>query len=207
VVVAPDGRRLAFFDEGRPDSNTRYYPAISPDGARIAYTTDNPGSISEPFRRVVVRAFDGAELASYPGFSQPAWAPDGRRVMVGSAADFDSHGLEGLWVAGAGAPMRIDPALPGVEQPSVSPRGDRIAFVSGDVLWTIGLDGAGPLRVLASAGPLAFPAWSPKADALALLRGDDEVTILPLTGRRRLTQVTDADGEPVTSMGRIAWIP
>jgi Tol biopolymer transport system component len=210
AVVAPDGRRLAFFDEGRLDSNTRYYPAVSPDGGRVAYTTGNPGGISEPFQRVVVRALDGSELASYPGLSQPAWAPDGRLVMAGSAAVFDSHGLEGLYVAAVGAaPARIDPSLPGVEQPSVSPRGDRIAFVSGDALWTIGLDGAGPVRLLAGTGPVAFPAWSPKADALALLRGDaeDEVAILALGGRRRLQALTDGGGDAVTSVGRIAWAP
>jgi Tol biopolymer transport system component len=54
-------------------------PALSPDGARLAFTASRPGEPAELF----VRDFAAAEAAVVPetaGASSPFWSPDGRRV-------------------------------------------------------------------------------------------------------------------------------
>ena len=109
----------------------------------------------------------------------PSQSPDGRRVA------FEAFGrvwLQDLANGKAnGAPRRLtrdDASLPRREYaPEFSPDGKWIAYVSwsdagGGHLWKIpAAPGSIPVRLTRSAGHYANPAWSPRGDRIALLRG------------------------------------
>jgi gamma-glutamyltranspeptidase len=83
-IHEPDGseRRLT------ADNNAERWPAIAPDGARVAFVL-----LSESGRRLVVRRVDtpaerrGADttVVSAPGIEHPAWSPNGDRLTYTTA--------------------------------------------------------------------------------------------------------------------------
>ena len=97
--VAPDGRWLAFdllghihrlpIDGGEADVLTQnsgpainFHPAISPDGARIAFISDRQGQ-----NNVWTMAADGTDprpvfVDLETRFMAPAWSPDGQRIAA-----------------------------------------------------------------------------------------------------------------------------
>jgi TolB protein len=98
------------------------------------------------------------------------------------------------------------------EDPAWSPDGRRIAFDKAlyearereDVLktidvWTVGFDGRGRRNVTHD-GSAALPAWSPKGDALAFVRGDGVFIIRPDGSERRHVARRSDPTEP-------AWSP
>ncbi|HEX4439969.1 MAG TPA: amidohydrolase family protein [Thermoanaerobaculia bacterium] len=109
----------------------------------------------------------------------PGQSPDGRRIA------FEAFGR--VWLQdvangkASGAPRRLtrdDASLPHREYaPEFSPDGKWIAYVSwsdasGGHVWKApAAPGSVPVRLTRSAGHYANPAWSPKGDRLALLRG------------------------------------
>lgn len=129
VDVSRGSVDLYAVSRGRDAATARW----APGGHRIVVgTTDGAVYVASPAstaRTVVVRE----------GASEPAWAPDGRRIVY---VHRPSAGGSDLWVVAAtgGTPTRL--TSDGVRgcgnaTPSWSPGGDAVSYVS----WTVGPDG------------------------------------------------------------------
>ena len=100
----PDSGAAPFLSSTRNDSA----PQFSPDGKKIAFTSDRSGSVE-----IWVSDSDGSnsfQLTSFggPAVSTPRWSPDGGRI----AFDSDAAGQYDIWVIGAtgGKPQRMTPS-------------------------------------------------------------------------------------------------
>ena len=147
--VAPDGARVVFvrqlgdrtelaaigIDGARPADLTHSAPGVqwarprwSPDGRMIAASRMMPtGEID-----LVVMAADGgnahALMADRAKDVEPAWTPDGTRIVFRSDRDGVSN-LYAVGVDGAGM-VRLTNVLGGAFTPDVSPDGRTVAFAS-----------------------------------------------------------------------------
>src|SRR5581483_8969398 len=148
------------------------YPAFSPDGNSIAYTSDHDGGF-EIYVRQIARGGTEIKLTSDGGQNyEPAWSPDGRFIA------YYNKSREGIWII---------PALGGVpkqltdfgSRPSWSPDGAQIAFqsdglndvgavafgaMSPSTLWIVSSDGGQPRQLTQPANPPgghSSPCWSP----------------------------------------------
>ena len=163
------------------DNRVCHTPKLSPDSRLVAFGAYASSSADQYTLAsyVMVRDRAGVELARFEGFGYPDWTPDGRLVMMGTAA---RNG--GVWVADAalGAVTRVDHDEVGTpaEMPAVSPDGRRVAFVwdrrvpsqVNKELWTLTLDERAELTQLSRPGDwIAAAAWSPDGTALATLPG------------------------------------
>ena len=114
-------------------------PALSPDGARIVYTLRTPDAGRdrnvEQLWTVPVAGGTPRRLTTGDADTDPAWAPDGRRLA------FLREGQLHLLPADGGDPERVTDLPLGAGAPVWSPDGDRLAFTA-PVDPT---DGTGPL--------------------------------------------------------------
>jgi Tol biopolymer transport system component len=165
-VQSPDGKQLAFsslthlyglaMPGGKParltSGNSREYePAYSQDGQYVAYVT-----WSEQGGHIWKLRTDGQaqpqQLTTIPGYYQdPAWTPDGQRVVAlrGSTRDREEgqggfggqSGLDVVWISkDAGEPQLIVPAR-GVGKPHFTHDNDRVYVYSGQGLQSFRFDG------------------------------------------------------------------
>ena len=144
----------------------------APKGGTVAWVLDQNGArniwVAEApdykgHRITDYRDDDGQEIA------QIAWTPDGRSIIFVRGGDFETfrdnpnpaslpQGVEqDIWIipATGGAPRKIAEG----SQPAVSPKGDRIAFLKKDEIWSIGLTKTTP-NPRSSSTPRAKPANS-----------------------------------------------
>jgi TolB protein len=185
-------------------------PAWSPDGRRVAFLRYTGGDYE-----LFVAEADGSGAA---GFDQPAedfsWAPDGKVIaytsfQTGSDLDIfvgtvDSHESREL----------VATPLTDVE-PSWSPNGDAVAFVSHPVLdsdpgdadiYVVRPDGTGMTRLTDGPAWEYGPEWSPDGTLIAYLSErieDREIFVMNADGSGK-TRVTDA---PTNDVSSIAWSP
>jgi WD40 repeat protein len=139
-------------------------PAWSPDGQKIAFTTDRDGN-----REVYVADANGSNAARLTSDAaadyEPAWSPDGKRIAFVSGRT----GNPEIFVMNADGsnPMRLttDPARD--VDPAWSPDG-RIAFASDrerlSNIYVMNADGSDVTRLTVGG---AHPAWSPDGTMLA----------------------------------------
>jgi uncharacterized repeat protein (TIGR01451 family) len=175
------------------------FPAWSPDGTQIAFTSSRRDKNWDLW----LMNTDGANPVDVTGSSQafdwlPAWSPDGTRIAF--TRNLDAHNAE-LWIMDAdgsnqhplsAANSSADDALP-----VWSPDGSRIAFRSnrtGD--WDVFVapsDGSGPPIDLSN-DPSAdrAPSWSPNGQRLAFKSnrtGGFEIYLMDTDGSN-LTRLT-----------------
>ena len=102
------------------------WPAFSPDGKQIAFSLGGGNG------GIFVVGATGESVRRVTDFgSNPAWSPDGQRIVFASEEVKDPYSRSGtstLWVvdAGGGAPKKIDDG--DAVQPAWSPSGGRIAY-------------------------------------------------------------------------------
>ncbi len=153
-------------DEGlRPKAE---YPALAPDGTRLAYVSNVGGN-----RNLWISDGDGANaepLLSWPSDNtEPAWAPDGRRIVFSSNRDSSRHNI---WIidADGGNPIQLTSDDAEHHQPRYSPQGTSILYLSNssgkNELWLMRPDGSQQRAVGLIGIRVSDPAWSPDGRAI-----------------------------------------
>ena len=155
--------------------------AFSPDGDLIAFHSAREGG----GLFLMGRTGESVRRLTRFGF-QPAWFPDGRRIVFASTnvpfADTRGGTISELWTVDTvgGEPRRLFAG--DAVQPKVSPSGQRIAFWSmptrsdggGFVeanrdVWTMAVDGSDAVRVTTDLATDWNPVWSPDGHWLYFL--------------------------------------
>lgn len=165
-------------------------PAISPDGRYVAIATDLPDPTTSD---VVIKLYDlktgkikDLGLSQVPplGHQDPAWKPDGSRLLY---VRNDRDGAKGASVLYAYNPANGKTKAvtkPGYLYPSWSPDGKYIAATrtsafGTDVVILAASNGAEVMR-LTDDGNSWAPAWSPKGDQIVYLHVVGQVIDLRL---------------------------
>jgi WD40 repeat protein len=180
--VTGDARNLT----NHPASDT--WPAWSPDGARVVFTSDRDGTDN-----LYVMDADGGHLRPLTHEKAgttcraAAWSPDGSQIafsrLVGDSAQLRVVNSDGT----AEKTLARDAG-----HPTWSPDGKRLAFISTapaarpQHLCVVGADG-GDVREL-DAGPCLFPAWSPDGKRIAysaVTSGPLELFVIDADGANR----------------------
>jgi len=195
-VVSPDGRRVAFtaFDrlwiQDLPDGTPRrvtaadvgeYHPNWSFDGRWLAWATweDRVGG---HIMKAQMTGRDAAPVQVTRAaalYTNPAWAPDGQRIVAtrGAARDlkessgffFGSLGAQFVWVPSAGGEATLIAPTAGRDVAHFRrDEPDRI-YAYGGVLVSFRWDGTDIRRHLAVVGPGAPTGGSPHQDELVYL--------------------------------------
>src|SRR5262245_33020736 len=192
--ISPDGRLIAFSylrdiwtvesigGVARPVTLHEahdIYPIFSPDGRQIAFASNRYGSYD-----VFVVPVTGGKprrLTSDSATDLPVgWTPDGQEVVIASSRAVTYPPTSSLYtVAATGGAVR-PLGISGAKDATVSPQGDRIAYVRGqgtwyrkgyrgsssDDLWLANRDGTRHRRLTDFNGQDTSPMWSPDGRTL-----------------------------------------
>jgi dipeptidyl aminopeptidase/acylaminoacyl peptidase len=182
----------------------------SPSGSRIAWVFDEQGIRNvwaaqgpefKPRRLTDYREDDGQELTGL------VFSHDGNYVVYVRGGDHDSNWsatgnlqpdpgsnpiqpkLEICSVAFAGGTPKV---IAEGDRPAISPRGNQVAFVKDQQIWSVPIDGSKPAaRLLFSRGQSGFPVWSPDGSQLAFVSVRDDHSFIG---------VFTSDKEPIRYM-------
>jgi Tol biopolymer transport system component/predicted Ser/Thr protein kinase len=156
-------------------------PAFAPDGELVVFRSEREGG----GLFIMGRTGESVRRLTRTGF-QPAWFPDGKRIVFASvdvpAVDGRGGDISELWWVNAsgGEPQRLFDG--DATQPRVSPHGTRIAFwnlptdstpkrfagTNRDI-WTVATDGTRPVRVTSDDANDWNPVWAPDGRSLYFL--------------------------------------
>ena len=139
-------------------------PAFSPDGEKVAFRSECEGG------GIFVMGASGESVRRVTDFGyNPAWSPDGRRLVVGTEAIETPSArslVSELWTVEVATGEKKRISAGDAVQPAWSPHGDRIAYwVKAQRggqrdIWTMKPDGSDPVA-LTNDPPLDWaPVWS-----------------------------------------------
>jgi TolB protein len=214
-LMRADGKRLRQLTrnglrlDGSPVADV--LPAWSPDGRRIAFTSNRAGGQLEIF----VVNVDGSSLVRLTRARRaidvaPAWSPDGARIAFASdragvnnleiyVMNVDRSGLTRLTFTAGDHDVLGDENLP-----AWSPDGTRLLFAStrdqNEEIYVMNADGSGQTRLTTTPGAdESRPAWSPDGTKLlfTVIRFARPLTVFTMnadgTARARLARGSSAD--------------
>jgi Tol biopolymer transport system component/serine/threonine protein kinase len=182
------------------DYGLDFSPAFSPDGKRIAFTSQRARGFD-----IFLMNADGTDQRQLTHFTalglgavEPTWSPDGKRVAFNTrvkridiwAINVDGTGL---------VQLTDDPA--GARAPAWSPDGRKIAYTTrrdghADI-FVMDADGSNPVRLTVNAWGDNHPAWSPDGKRIAFQSnrdGDLEIYVMNADGGDQL-RLTSHPGE------------
>ncbi|HEX6707414.1 MAG TPA: hypothetical protein VF169_21835 [Albitalea sp.] len=210
---APE-RALPPFSISKGHVSGRVQP--SPDASLFAVHTRESAGLGEPYIDNVY-VFDAQSRVKLrvAGFSDPVWAGSDRLVAV---AD---DGLYAVPLASARSAARIGPRRASPRRPALSPDGRSIAFVEGDAVWRIGIDGSGLQRLTLPRRGQTWPTWSPDGSRLVVVRREcppvggasPNPELVIVSGSKadqdieRLPLVMRQGNVPLRSCGPLYWTP
>ena len=189
-------------------------PAWSPDGSQIAYTRTHRDDDGHWFSHIYIVDADGTGKAKFTQGDvqdrKPSWSSDGSRIAFerqsGEGRDEDGNFANptqrivimntdrtNLTTSTTGDGWHGSPAW--------SPDGNRIAYVSEEVVWLIDPDGANATRVIGGAFSGGGLSWSPDGRRIAFARGERPETSIVIAD-------LDSPGEEaVTDLGGLNVMP
>jgi Tol biopolymer transport system component len=208
-AVDPDGSHRVALTSG-PDQE--WDPAVSPDGAMIAFARRLNGLNSSD---IWVMAADGSQQRRLnhefdgPFDRDPAWSADG---WIAWTRSLGGPGLSQIWKMRADGSGRraVTDDEPGIfdHSPAWSPDGSRIAFVSNrgkrfTDIWVVEADGGNRHRLTNTPDKIeGHPSWSPDGSQIAYeCRFPQGVTAICImnrngTGERLLSRSPGHEAQP-----------
>ena len=139
-----------------PGNVIDHYPAFSPDGYRLAYSSNRLGPLQIWILNLKTRRQERIELPGDDGGSTyPAWLPNGRELIVTRLFADGSRSLWRVAVDGSGA-QELRSQMPGLIGSGLSPDGRSIIFsyvVDGTrQLFVLDIDTRQEVRLTSSVG-------------------------------------------------------
>jgi dipeptidyl aminopeptidase/acylaminoacyl peptidase len=190
----------------------------APKGGAVAWVPDLHGA-----RNVWVAEapdYKGRQITNYHAddgqeIAQIVWTPDGRSIVFVRGGDFEmlrdnpnpaslTDGVEqDIWIAplAGGAPRKLAEG----NSPAISPKGDRIAFLNKNEVWSVGLDEtAKPAQLIHAKGHADELHWSPDGSRLAFVTNRNDHAFIAVysaaaAGLLYLAPSVDRDSNPVWS--------
>jgi Tol biopolymer transport system component/DNA-binding winged helix-turn-helix (wHTH) protein len=142
-------------------------PVFSPGGAEVAFARGPMGSSVSDLFVVNVAGRQPLRLTTGNSGGDAAWTQDGSEIVFASCI----KGVPSLWriPASGGTPQRVAGAGENAIAPSISRRGNQLAYVVGrqwDTIWRLDLKDerhalAPPVRLLSGRGMVWRPSYSP----------------------------------------------
>ena len=171
-----DGKKITPLTNG-PGQAMNVEPAVSPDGSKIAFSSDRSG---KPMIFVMNSDGSGVKQLTFAGFynSTPTWSPDGKKIAFAGVdrAKDSGDGRTGAFdifiinADGTGLKRLTSAKKPSGrwannEAPTFAPDGQRVMFVSdragNSQLYMVNVDGSNERRITLDSLFYSKPKWGP----------------------------------------------